>query len=165
MDFFYPARAEVYKTHQAIIEACKLLNSRGITGYRVILPLQPGGFAEKICRQAEGLPIEILGALSYEEVWKYYSKTTLLFPSYLETCGLPMLEARMAGSRILASDMPFSHEALDGYPNVRFFPYDDPKELADCMQKVILGQMVYVPASKETYNEQQSLLHCMLSKL
>ena len=164
-DFFYPARAEVYKNHQAIIEACKILHNRGITGYRVILPLQPGGFTERIRQQAKDLPIEILGALSYEEVWKFYSKTTLLFPSYLETCGLPMLEAKMAGSRILASDMPFSHEALDGYPNARFFPYDDPEKLADCMQEVILGQMAYVPASKETYNEQESLLSSMLSKL
>ena len=164
-EFFYPARAEVYKNHQVIIEACKILQGRGITNYRVILPLQPGGSAEEIRRQAKNLPIEILGALSYEEVWKYYNKTTLLFPSYLETCGLPMLEAKMAGSRILASDMPFSHEALDGYPNARFFPYDDSEKLADCMQEVILGQMAYVSAPKDRFNEQESLLSSMLSKV
>lgn len=164
-DFFYPARAEVYKNHEAIIEACKILQSRGITDYRVILPLQPGGFTEKIRQQAENLPIEILGALSYEEVWQHYSKATLLFPSYLETCGLPMLEAKMAGSRILASDMPFSHEALDGYPNARFFPYDDPKRLADQMQAIIEGEMAYVPAPKASYNEQENLLRSMLEKV
>ncbi len=164
-DFFYPARAEVYKNHQCIVDACRILKTRGLEDYRVILPLQPGGFADRIRQQAKDLPIEILGALSYEEVWTYYSKTTLLFPSYLETCGLPMLEAKMAGSRILASDMPFSHEALDGYPNARFFAFDDPAKLADHMQAIIKGEMVYMPAPKETYNEQENLLSSMLSKV
>lgn len=164
-DFFYPARAEAYKNHQCIVDACRILQSRGLEDYRVILPLQPGGFTESIRQQAAGLPIEILGAISYEEVWKHYSKATLLFPSYLETCGLPMLEAKMAGSRILASDMPFSHEALDGYPNARFFPYNDPTKLADHMQAIIEGKMAYMPTPKETYNEQESLLSSMLSKV
>ena len=163
--FFYPARAEVYKNHQAILDACRILQNRGITGYRVILPLQPGGFTQRISEQVGDLPIDILGALTYEQVWQHYSKATLLFPSYLETCGLPMLEAKMAGSRILASDMPFSHEALDGYPNARFFPYDDPEKLADCMQSVIEGKMEYVPTQMGDHNQQESLLCSMLSKV
>lgn len=163
--FFYPARAEVYKNHKTIMDACKILQDRGITDYRVVLPLQPGGLTEKLRRQAEGLPIEILGAISYEQVWEFYSKATLLFPSYLETCGLPMLEAKMAGSRILASDMPFSHEALDGYPNARFFPYEDGKQLADYMQQIIMGEMDYVIAPRDPFIEQESLLRSMLEKV
>ena len=73
----------------------------------------------------EDLPIEFIGSIDIEAVYEYYSKSILIFPSYIETFGLPMLEAKMHKSPILASDCAFSHEILDGYSDVKFFdPYD-----------------------------------------
>ena len=53
-----------------------------------------------------------------------------------------MAEAASAGTIVLASDCPFSHEILDNYENAYFFDPFKPAELADLMRKVITGEIV-----------------------
>lgn len=163
--FFYPARAEIYKNHSLIMEACKILKERGVSDYRVLLTMQrdENPYAERITASAESLPVAYIGAVSYEEIWDIYSRSILLFPSYLETCGLPMLEARRAGALILASDMPFSHEALDGYPNAAFFGINGPEKLAELMQKCLENPAYHKVAEKDD-RKAESLL-CSMMKL
>ena len=164
--FFYPARAEIYKNHQAIIDACYVLKSKGINDYQVILTIEKdmSSYANRIIEQTKDLPIQCIGTVSYEKIWDYYSQSILLFPSYLETCGLPLLEAKAACARIIASDMPFSHEALDDYPNVEFFPYDNPKVLADRMEQALVSPK-YTPCQQNLQGEKTSLLQAMIPYL
>ena len=61
------------------------------------------------------------GATRRDEVFKYFSKSVLLFPSYVESFGLPLLEAKMTGCYIIASDTPFSREILHDYDKASFF--------------------------------------------
>lgn len=148
--FFYPARAEIYKNHQVIIQATKILISKGYTNFNIIFTMSPeeNNYSNNIFKTAINLPIKFVGTLSYELMWKYYSNTVLLFPSYLETCGLPLLEAKYAKGRILASDLPFSHEILDSYPNAQFFKFDDPIDLAEKMQEM-LDKPIYKNISEQ----------------
>lgn len=74
---------------------------------------------------------------------KFYSETVTVFPSYLESFGYPLMEARIAGAPIIASDTFFSHEILDGYENAKFFKFDNPQELASLMKECILGKFRY----------------------
>lgn len=165
--FFYPARAEQYKNHKLIIDACKRLAEHGVTNYEVIFTFLPedSTYAAQLQQEAEGLPIQFIGTLSYEQVWDYYSKTVLLFPSYLETCGLPMLEARKAGAWVLASDMPFSHEALDGYANAVFFHHENAEQLADAMQQILENKLSYTDVENLPEKPKTSLLESMLSNV
>lgn len=127
--FFYPSSGLVYKNHEVIVNACKLLKNKGISNYKVIFTLKGDENKHiKMLKQIisdEDLPIEFIGSVGIETVYEYYSKSILIFPSYIETFGLPMLEAKMHQSPILASNCAFSHEILDGYSEVKFFdPYD-----------------------------------------
>lgn len=162
--FFYPARAEMYKNHEVILEACRRLVRQGITDFEVIFTMKPGdsAMAARIFENAEGLPVSFIGTVPYEKIWDYYSTTVLLFPSYLETCGLPLLEARMTGARILASDLPFAHEGLDGYPNVRYFRHDDPAQLADSMKAVLQGRIPYTEPDDSRQDDRAGLMESML---
>lgn len=164
--FFYPARAEIYKNHDLIIDACKILRSKGICDYHIVLTMRPdeNPYAQGLASRAEGLPISYLGTISYQDIWDIYSRTILLFPSYLETCGLPMLEARKAGAIIIASDMPFSHEALDGYPNVRFFNINDAEGLAATMEQALLS-IHYQSIEDNSDISSNNLLSIMLQKI
>lgn len=87
--------------------------------------------------QEKNLPIEFIGKISIDEVYEYYSKSILIFPSYIETFGLPLLEAKMHGSPILASDCAFSHEILDGHNKVKFFNPFRYEELASMVKSII----------------------------
>ena len=149
-----------------VVEACKRLMSEGIKNFNVIFTIKKddGNYAKRIINESKGLPIEFIGTVPYEKIWEYYKTTILLFPSYLETCGLPMLEAKVVGARILASDMPFSHENLDEYENVRFFNYKNPKELAEKM-KEMLEPPTYTTPLKEEKVKLKSLTEIMLERV
>lgn len=139
--FFYPASGLVYKNHEVIVKACKLLKDKGISDYKVIFTLK--GDENKHIRKlreivtGENLPVEFIGSIDIETVYEYYSKSILIFSSYIETFGLPMLEAKMHQAPIIASDCAFSHEILDGYDKVEFFDPFDPFDLERYLKRRI----------------------------
>lgn len=166
--FFYPARGEVYKNHKVVIDACRILKNQGVNNYKVLfaMELSDNPYISWLKQEAAGLPIEFIGRMKYEDVWKQYNSSVLLFPSYLETCGLPLLEARTAGSMIVASDMPFSHEVLEDYENVQYFKYDSPEQLAEQMISIIEKRVKYVsPRAKENNQNPDDLLQNVLKQI
>jgi glycosyltransferase involved in cell wall biosynthesis len=139
--FFYPSSGLSYKNHSVIVEACKFLDDKGVDNYEIIFTLRGDESKEvKKLRQfieKERLPITFIGLLNIDEVYEYYSKSILIFPSYIETFGLPMLEAKMHQAPIIASDCAFSHEILDDYGNVEFFDPFDSVDLSKKMQIIL----------------------------
>ena len=131
---FYPATPFVYKNHMLLLRALKILKERGdakIPHLTLTLTGEENGLAAKLRRFAKEnmLPVCFAGYLPRQEVLERYAHSTLIFPSYVETVGLPLMEARLSGAPILASDCAFSHEMLDGYDGVGFF---DPFDAEDC---------------------------------
>ncbi|MFJ7847255.1 glycosyltransferase [Peribacillus sp. NPDC097206] len=131
-NFFYPANYSVYKNHKCIFDACSILKDSGVSKYNIELTIN-----QKISEEN----ISCLGQISFEEVSKRYSTSTLIFPSYIETVGLPLIEASYMGSIILVADCPYSREALAEYENAYFFNPFNPKELAELMEKVLTGEI------------------------
>ena len=84
---------------------------------------------EKIVDEVED-HITFLGSISHEEVMQMYCQSVLVFPSYIETYGLPLKEASLCGAPIIAADRPFSKEILENYPNKLFFSAMDSHMLA-----------------------------------
>lgn len=135
--FFFPASPYVYKNHAAILQAMLLLRQEGLTDYRVRFTLAPGQLPLTPEQEVLRPQLQLEGAMPPAEVMKEYTRSVLLFPSYIETFGLPLLEARMSGSPILASDCPFSHEILDDYDGVSYFDPFRPEELAALMKQCL----------------------------
>ncbi len=126
--FFYPATVEsIYKNHICIYDAIHKLNEAGIIDFEVILTLD----------KTPAQNIRYAGKLSREEMAVLYQSTILLFPSYIETVGLPLEEAKSFGTLIFAADCEYAHEVLDSYENVFFFDPMDSEELATLMKQVI----------------------------
>lgn len=145
--FFYPASSVSYKNHSIIINTCQKLKEKNLDNYRVVLTLN-GDENENIKTfyqivKSKKLPVEFIGNLSREEVFIMYTKSILLFPSYIETFGLPMLEAKLHKGIIFASNCAFSHEILDGYENAYYFDPFNSNELFELFLKVIEGKLSY----------------------
>ena len=134
--FFYPTGSGLYKNTNAVMQASALLTQKGLP-HTVTMTLP----AEK----SQG-NVHCIGKIPYEQVLQRYQTSTLLFPSYIETFGYPLAEARQVGTIILAADTPFARELLAGYKNGYFFDPFDPKALAELMEKVITGQITLVPS-------------------
>ena len=94
--FFYPAIPRVFKNFELICKACELLEERGVTNFSIYMTLDgsQGRYANSIVKQYAHLKnIHFIGKISKEEVYSYYAQAdALLFPSKLETWGLPLTE-------------------------------------------------------------------------
>lgn len=144
--FFYPTSNQIYKNNQCLTEASKLLEKEKIDHHiTMTLPAE----------NSEG-KVRCVGRIPYRQVLEYYSEYTLVFPSYIETFGYPLAEARMMGSIILASDCPFSREVLEGYENAYLFDPFKPEQLTNLMKQVITGQIVKKTVDLNTVNENNS---------
>ena len=82
--------------------------------------------------------IEFIGLQTRENLMKYYSKIeTVIFPSKLETWGLPISEAKAFGKNIILADLEYAHETLGTYEKVMFFGPDAAEKLAEKMEMLI----------------------------
>lgn len=140
--FFYPSSFMPYKNHKLIVEACRLLYEKGKRDFHVELTISPRSLKSLKANHLDC--ISTSGPLTFEEVQLRYSHTVLLYPSKLESYGLPLAEARRVGAIILASDTPSGREILDGYPNARLFAHDSAPALARLMGAVMDGDLEYL---------------------
>jgi len=129
--FFYPTGEVLYKNISCIEKACAILRDWKIWDFQVVLTTE----------KSEDKNIKCIGYVSREEVFQWYQKSTLLFPSYIETFGMPLAEMRKMAGVVLAADCEYSREVLDGYVNAYYFNYNSPEELASLMKKVIKGDI------------------------
>lgn len=133
INFFYPTSNSVYKNNELILQATKQLDRKGLK-YHCELTI------DGECSKNNN--VSFVGRLPYETVIQKYCTSCLVFPSYIETFGYPLAEARAVGAIILASDCEFSRELLEGYDNAYFFNPFVVNELAELMEKVIKGKIV-----------------------
>ncbi len=140
--FIYPAGKSSYKNHKIILEAVRILTQQGITDFKVNFTLSDQDM-QSIFADPQLSPVKNVKFLSHSELMKKYAESVLLFPSKLETFGLPMMEARKCNAFIIAGDMPFSKEVLNGYENAFFFNVDDATQLAKIMEGIISGNTAY----------------------
>lgn len=113
LNLFYPASSVFYKNQDIIINATEKTD-KNVT---LFLTTQNKHRINKI---------KELGTIPYSTVCCLYrSCDALLYPSYIETFGLPLLEAAMTGLPIIASDLPYAREVLAGYEGAVFVKYND----------------------------------------
>jgi glycosyltransferase involved in cell wall biosynthesis len=148
--FLYPAFPRVFKNPEVILNAARILESSGATDFEIWLT-----FAENINSYANAVVsrfadlrcVRWLGTLAREKILDLYRDADcLIFPSKLETWGLPLTEAKAAGCPIIAADLPYAHETVGTYGKAIFFDPDDSEELARIMAAAIRGEEVFHPS-------------------
>jgi glycosyltransferase involved in cell wall biosynthesis len=80
--------------------------------------------------------------MSREELFSAYaSSTCLVFPSRVETWGLPISEYIPCGKPMIIADLPYAHESAAGASKVAFFPAESPGVLSELMEDVLHGRL------------------------
>lgn len=137
--FFYPATALKYKNHDVIIEALNIIKRENPKLYNKIIVT----FTCSRDELSKYLDTELerarfTGYLQYEEMLAQYKKHgTLLFPSYLESFAIPLIEAAHFGMEILAVDLQYARETIAGYDGVRFLEYNNARVWADAIVNIV----------------------------
>lgn len=130
--FIYPAMPNSYKEHKTLCDVMVKLKMKNIHIYEKIkihLTFKEGEFVdfEKYMKDLgvqERFVFE--GQIEHHKLLSMYKASQgLLFPSTIETLGLPLLEAAAFGLPIIVSDLDYAHEVLEGYSGVKYvLPYD-----------------------------------------
>lgn len=123
--FIYPAIPVRYKNHKVILDAVEMIrneNSMAIEKLEIVFTIPNNSIiANEVKKRNLDSIIKCIGCIPYEELLTYYKRCNgLLFPSEIETFGLPLIEAAMFGKPIIAADLPYSREVLAEYEGVMF---------------------------------------------
>ncbi|HZK12027.1 MAG TPA: glycosyltransferase [Atribacterota bacterium] len=141
--FFYPALPRVFKNFEIICEASKILLQKGLTNFKIYLTINgnENRYAKYVFNKCSKLKnIEFIGLQTRDKVFEYYSLCDcLLFPSKLETWGLPISEIKIFKKPIIVSDLPYAYETIGDYEKVLFFDPLSPQGLANAMEMAIKG--------------------------
>ena len=139
--FIFPTLPRVFKNVEVIGEAVRILNAAQTENFEVIITIDgtENRYARWIKKRYGHLAnLKFAGAQPREEIFNLYAAVdALIFPSRLETWGLPISEFKETGKLIILADMPYAHETLGEYANACFFDPASAGDLAKKMEAVI----------------------------
>lgn len=154
--FLYATSSNSHKNIECLCEATRLLQERMPDAkFKVYLTVKgnENAYAKWLYKHwGKNIPsLQFIGFLSREQLYRYYDLCDcLVFPSKLETWGLPITEFAVSGKPMLLSDLPYAHETAKGCRNVAFFNPDQPKVLAEKMGNLISGERSFLTNIEKT---------------
>lgn len=136
-NFVYPALAADYKEHETLVYALKKLEEKETDVFnkvRIHFTFTENSYPH-LSNLISNLHLEknfvFHGRIDHEILLSMVkSSHGLLFPSVIETIGLPMLEAAAMGVPVVANDLPFVHSVIDDYEGATFVKLHDYEQWA-----------------------------------
>lgn len=140
-DFLYVSDGVTHKNHPKLFDAWGLLAEEGLFP-KLALTLHPErdvALRDKVRElvASKGVDIVDLGQVPHREILEAYGRTrALLFASYAESFGIPMIEAKSAGLPIIAAEMDFVRDVCE--PVVTFDPHSA-RSIARAVKRFLYG--------------------------
>jgi glycosyltransferase involved in cell wall biosynthesis len=171
--FIYPALPRPFKNFEVIGDALMQLerNSSWNAEVRITVSGRENAYARQLLRRYGHLrSLKFVGLQSRESMDALYGQADcLLFPSRLETWGLPITEAIAHSLAILAADLPYAHETIGDYATASYFDPSDSIELARQLMAFQHGDLSFQPQHssipEEPYARDWPMLLRMLTTL
>lgn len=155
--FFYPAYPRTFKNMAQILKAARRLEHGGFDHFEVWLTMNgtETPYAAKMRREYSDLTtVRWMGLLPRTEVMRLYKEADcLIFPSKLETWGMPITEFKGTGKPILVADLPYAHETVGEYARAAFFATGDEATLSSMMKEAASGEEIFAPHSAQPIAE------------
>ena len=147
--FFYNAFPREFKNFEVICKAAEILIKRKLDDFDWDIYLTIDGtenaYSSSIVHQYKNNShLHFIGLISRNECEEFYqSSECLIFPSLLETWGLPISEFKIYKRKMILADLPYAYEAAAGAEEVCFFEPSDATILADIIESVIRCEEKY----------------------
>lgn len=141
--FIYAATPDCHKNFELICQAAKLLEAEVGKGiFKVILTIKgtENKYAQWLYKHwGEVESLVFHGLMDKETLFHHYATSDcLIFPSRIETWGLPITEFMPYNKPMLLADLPYAHETAAGANQVAFFNPESQDEL-----KMRMFQLIY----------------------
>lgn len=145
--FFYPAFPRFFKNFEIIGKSSEILLKQGIYSFQVIFTISgtENRYSRYIYNAFKHVKnIKFIGIQSRDTVLELYKRADcVIFPSKLETWGIPITEAKLLMKPLLLADLDYAHETLGAYGLVKFFDPDNAEQLVNAMKDMINSTIVF----------------------
>ncbi len=139
--FFYPTIPRPHKNLEIIGFAVQRLRAAGLRNFEVRITIdgRENRYAKRIASEFGVTPeLRLIGRQTREAVYGLYREADcLVFPSRLESWGLPISEFKPLGKPVLVADCLYAAETVGDYGKAAFFDPDDAGRLSELMRSVI----------------------------
>lgn len=147
--FLFVSTADVHKNFEVLCEAARLLEEElGKNQFKVSLTISgnENHYARYLKKQWGKVDsIEFAGFMNRERLCEYYNASDcLVFPSKIETWGLPISEFAVSGKPMLLADLPYAHETAEGSRKTAFFNPFSARNLKNKMKRLIEGDTSFL---------------------
>lgn len=152
--FFFPSVPRSFKNFEVILEADEILErEENNLNWKIILTMNgtENFYSKTLYKNYSHLKnINFTGLLPQEKVFEYYKKAEcLIFPSRLETWGLPISEFKSSDKKMILADLPYVHETANKAKSVAWFFPDDSKKLAIIIKNILNNNLSNFSEVKE----------------
>lgn len=142
--FIYPASPDCHKNFELLCRATEVLEQEeGTNSFVVTITIKgdENRYARWLRKKWGHISsIEFAGFLSRTDLEEMYARADcLVFPSRVETWGLPISEFLPYEKPMLLADLPYAHETSKGAKKVQFFDVSNARMLKQQMQEVLYG--------------------------
>lgn len=145
--FIYPAYPRFFKNFEVICEAVRYLDKDIREKIQVILTIDgtENKYSREIVKKYSNIKeIKFIGIQKRDDIFKLYNiSNCMIFPSRLETWGMPITEFISINKPILISDLPYAYETVGDYSKVKFFNPNDFKKLAYLIKEQLKNKIDY----------------------
>jgi len=142
--FLYPALPRTFKNIEVLCRAAKRLAADPDWQGEVRLTIDgtENRYSRWIATLAADVPsIRLIGRQDKAQMQRQYGEAdVIVFPSTLETWGLPITEAKAHGKPLLLADRPYAHETLAWYDGACFLDPDDTDAWVRAMRDAAAGR-------------------------
>lgn len=156
--FLYVSTADCHKNFETLCKASKILENKiGKGQFKVVLTVKgdENKYAQWLHKNWGNVAsIDFHGLMDKDTLYKYYRESDcLVFPSNVETWGLPISEyMAMNGGSMIVSDLPYARNTTKGANSVAFFELDNANDLAQKMEDYISGDLHHFNSVPEDLN-------------
>lgn len=141
--FFFPSLPRPFKNFETLCEAACILEKKGVKDFEVRITLsgEENSYSKWIHKKYSHCKlIKFTGLLDKNQMQQNYEAADcLVFPSRLETWGLPVSEFIPFGKPMIIADEPYAHETAQGASSVGYYDTNNAKNLSEKMEKLITG--------------------------
>jgi glycosyltransferase involved in cell wall biosynthesis len=143
LSLFYPTVPRGFKNVELLCAAMQALPAGLPRRPELVVTIDgtENRYARFILNRYRDVPgIRFVGRQSRVAMADHYARCdALLFPSRLETWGLPITEAKQFDRPMIVADEPYARETVGSYPAALFLPSDQPLQWRDAIAAAARG--------------------------
>ena len=146
--FLFPSFPRTFKNFEIVFDVVQLLDKSikdKVKFHFTTIKDNPNKYAKHLFNKYDFQEeIHFWETLDRDELLKLYNSIDcLIFPSKLETWGLPISEAKAFKKPMLLANLPYAKETVGDYDYVSFFDVNAPEELASLITEFVNKTIVY----------------------